>query len=110
MPLQDPVVTLRIDTLTGHPVWGSSTRRNGLSLGMLDGPASVSVRLDTLPLLEGVYDVTVGLTDHTEMHPYDHWEKRVRFEVRQYKSFDIGVTHIPSHWSVSGTRGVMQGG
>jgi len=110
MPLQDPVVTLRIDTLAGHPVWGSSTRRNGISLGMLDGPASVSVRMDSLPLLEGVYDVTVGLTDHTEMHPYDHWEKRVRFEVRQYKSFDIGVTLIPSHWSVTGTRGVMQGG
>lgn len=110
MPLQDPVVTLRIDTLSGHPVWGSSTRRNGLSLGMLDGPAKVSIRMESLPLLEGVYDLTVGLTDHTEMHPYDHWEKRVRFEVRQFKSFDIGVVHVPSAWSVSGTRGVMQGG
>lgn len=110
MPLQDPVVTLRIDTLSGHPVWGSSTRRNGLSLGMLDGPAKVSIRMESLPLLEGVYDLTVGLTDHTEMHPYDHWEKRVRFEVRQFKSFDIGVVHVPSEWSVSGTRGVMQGG
>lgn len=110
MPLQDPVVTLRIDTLSGHPVWGSSTRRNGLSLGMLDGPAKVSIRMDSLPLLEGVYDLTVGLTDHTEMHPYDHWEKRVRFEVRQFKSFDIGVVHVSSEWSVSGTRGVMQGG
>ena len=109
MPLQDPVVTVRIDTLSGQHVWGSSTRRNGLSLGMLDGPATVTIAMDALPLLEGVYDLTVGLTDHTELHPYDHWEKRVRFEVRQFRSFDIGVTHIPSRWGVTGTRGVMQG-
>ena len=110
MPIQDTVVTLRIDTLSGHPVWGSSTRRNGKAMGLLDGPASVEVAISSLPLLEGVYDLTVAVTDHTEMHPYDHWEKRVRFEVRQYKAYDLGTVHFPSEWSITGTRGVMQGG
>ena len=110
MPIQDTVVTLRIDTLSGHPVWGSSTRRNGKAMGLLDGPASVEVDISSLPLLEGVYDLTVAVTDHTEMHPYDHWEKRVRFEVRQYKAYDLGTVHFPSEWSITGTRGVMQGG
>ncbi|MSX15891.1 MAG: hypothetical protein F2805_06185, partial [Actinobacteria bacterium] len=110
MPIQDPVVTVRIDTLAGHPVWGSSTRRNGKSMGLVEGPASVEVAIPSLPLLEGVYDLTVAVTDHTEMSPYDHWEKRVRFEVRQYKAYDLGTIHIPAEWSISGTRGVMQGG
>ena len=110
MPIQDTVVTVRIDTLSGHPVWGSSTRRNGKAMGLLDGPASVEVAISSLPLLEGVYDLTVAVTDHTEMHPYDHWEKRVRFEVRQYKAYDLGTVHFPSEWSITGTRGVMQGG
>lgn len=110
MPIQDPVVTVRIDTLTGHPVWGSSTRRNGKSMGLVEGPASVEVAIPSVPLLEGVYDLTVAVTDHTEMSPYDHWEKRVRFEVRQYKAYDLGTVHIPAEWSISGTRGVMQGG
>ena len=110
MPIQDTVVTLRIDTLSGHPVWGSSTRRNGKAMGLLDGPASVEVDISSLPLLEGVYDLTVAVTDHTEMHPYDHWEKKVRFEVRQYKAYDLGTVHFPSEWSITGTRGVMQGG
>lgn len=110
MPIQDTVVTVRIDTLSGHPVWGSSTRRNGKAMGLLDGPASVEVAISSLPLLEGVYDLTVAVTDHTEMHPYDHWEKRVRFEVRQYKAYDLGTVHFPSEWSITGTRSVMQGG
>mgnify|MGYP000912347130 FL=1 len=78
--------------------------------GLIEGPASVEVSIPSVPLLEGVYDLTVAVTDHTEMSPYDHWEKRVRFEVRQYKAYDLGTVHIPAEWSISGTRGVMQGG
>ena len=90
-PLQDVVVGVRIDTLTGEPVWASNTRRNGRTIGRLDGPARVDLSIPSLPLLEGVYDLSVALTDHTEMHPFDHWERRVRFEVRQYRSYDVGL-------------------
>lgn len=110
MPLQDTVVFARIETLTGHPVWGSSTRRNNLAMGMLDGSASVDIAFPSFPLLEGVYDLSISLNDHTETHFYDHWEKKVRFEVRQYKSYDVGTVHIPTEWTITGTRNVMQGG
>ncbi len=70
----------------------------------------MDLRLPSVPLLEGVYDLTVALTDHTEIHPYDHWERRVRFEVRQYRSYDTGVVHIPATWEIRGARGVVQGG
>jgi ABC-type polysaccharide/polyol phosphate transport system ATPase subunit len=108
VPVQDVVVTARIDTLAGHPVWGSSTRRNGRSLGLIDGAARVDIEFPRLPLLEGVYDLSVAITDHTEIHPYDHWEKKVRFEVRQLKVFDTGVVHLESIWRVSGSKGVLQ--
>lgn len=109
-PLQDLVVSARIDTLGGHPVWGTSTRRCGQAIGLVDGPARAALRIAELPLLEGVYDLTVAVTDHTEMHPFDHWEKRIRFEVRQYRAYDTGTVHIPVEWSVSGARGIVQGG
>jgi len=109
-PLQDVVVGVRIDSLAGNPVWGTTTRRSGRTIGRLDGPARVDLHIPQLPLLEGVYDLTVGLTDHTEVHPYDHWERRVRFEVRQYQSYDTGVVHIPADWSITGVKGVLQGG
>ena len=109
-PVQDAVVGIRIDSMAGGPVWGTTTRRGGRTIGLLDGPAQVDLRLPSVPLLEGVYDLTVALTDHTEIHPYDHWERRVRFEVRQYRSYDTGVVHIPATWEIRGARGVVQGG
>jgi ABC-type polysaccharide/polyol phosphate transport system ATPase subunit len=108
IPVQDVVVTARIDTLAGHPVWGSSTRRNGRSLGLIDGTARVDIEFPRLPLLEGVYDLSVAITDHTEIHPYDHWEKKIRFEVRQLKVFDTGVVHLESNWHISGSKGVLE--
>ena len=109
-PLQDTVVVVRIDSLAGSTVWETSTRRNGRTIGLIDGPASVKVAIPSLPLLEGVYDLTVGLMDSTEVHPYDFWERRIRFEVRQYKSYDNGLVSIPAEWTITGARGVVQSG
>ena len=109
-PLQDTVVVVRIDSLAGSTVWETSTRRNGRTIGLIDGPANVKVAIPSLPLLEGVYDLTVGLMDSTEVHPYDFWERRIRFEVRQYKSYDNGLVSIPAEWTITGARGVVQSG
>jgi ABC-type polysaccharide/polyol phosphate transport system ATPase subunit len=110
MPLQDTVVVVRIDSLTGGTIWETSTRRNGRTIGLIDGPASVKVAIPSLPLLEGVYDLTVAIMDSTEVHPYDFWERRIRFEVRQYKSYDKGLVSIPAEWTITGARGVVQSG
>ena len=109
-PLQDTVVVVRIDSLSGSTVWETSTRRNGRTIGLIDGPASVKIAIPSLPLLEGVYDLTVGVMDSTEVHPYDFWERRIRFEVRQFKSYDTGLVSIPAEWTISGARGVVQSG
>lgn len=110
-PLQDTVVGVRIDSpLSGVEVWSTSTRRNGRTIGLIDGPASVDVAISSLPLLEGVYDLTVSLTDHTEVHPYDHWDRRIRFEVQQFKSYDHGLLSIPTEWTITGARGALQTG
>jgi ABC-2 type transport system ATP-binding protein len=110
VPLQDVVVGVRIDSLKGDMVWATNTRRHGRTIGRLDGPATVDITLPEVPLLEGVYDLSVALTDHTEMHPYDHWERRIRFEVRQYKSYDVGLVHIPVEWTITGAKGILQTG
>lgn len=109
-PLQDTVVVVRIDSLSGHTVWETSTRRNGRTIGLIDGPAGVKIAIPSLPLLEGVYDLTVGVMDSTEVHAYDVWERRIRFEVRQFKSYDTGLVSIPAEWTISGARGVVQSG
>ena len=107
-PVQDTVLVARIDELGGHTVWQSSTRRNGVSIGRINGSATVTLGFPALPLLEGTYELTLAITNQTEIQPYDHWERRIRFDVRQYSTADNGVMHIPSTWAVSGADQTVQ--
>jgi len=107
-PVQDTVLVARIDELGGHTVWRSSSRRNGVSIGRIDGSADVTLGFPTLPLLEGTYELTLAITNQTEIQPYDHWERRIRFDVRQFSTADNGVMHIPSTWAVSGADQTVQ--
>jgi len=107
-PIQDTVLVARIDEMNGHTVWSSSSRRNGVSIGMLDGPAEVTIEIPQLPLLEGTFDLPVAITNQTEIQPYDWWDRRVRFDVRQFTSLDSGITHIPSEWTITGAKNIVQ--
>jgi len=102
VPLRDVVVNMRVDTKSGEPVWGTSTRRANRPISMLNGRAKAELIMPSMPLLEGTYELTVAVTDWTESHPYDHWEKRIRFDVRQYKSNDIALVDIPTEWIITG--------
>lgn len=103
-PFDDVIVGLRIDTVHGHLVWGTSTRLARKTVGRIDGPGHVDLHIDALPLLHGVYDLSVSITDHSETHVYDHWERRIRFEVRQFGTNDAGLTHIPVRWDLTAVR------
>ncbi len=100
-PLQDVVAGFRVDNMHGQLIWGTSTRLAHKTIGMMDGEGFVELSIAELPLLNGVYDLSVSLTDHSETHVYDHWERRVRFEVRQFQTNDAGVMHIPVSWNIS---------
>jgi ABC-2 type transport system ATP-binding protein len=101
VPLRDVVVNMRVDTKSGEPVWGTSTRRANRQIPLVNGQATAELVMPSMPLLEGTYDLTLAVTDWTEMHPYEHWEKRIRFEVRQHKSNDIALVDIPTEWIIS---------
>ena len=107
-PIQDTVLVAKIDQQGGHTVWQSSTRRKGVSIGRIENTASVDLVFPALPLLEGSYELTLAITNQTEIQPYDWWERRIRFDVRQYAIADQGVVHIPSTWKVSGASDIVQ--
>ena len=109
-PIQDSVLVAKIDQLGGHTVWQSSTRRNGVSVGLIKDAATIDLNFPALPLLEGTYELTLALTNQTEVQPYDWWERRIRFDVRQYVSGDHGVVHIRTTWTVEGASDIVQMG
>jgi ABC-type polysaccharide/polyol phosphate transport system ATPase subunit len=100
VPLQDIVIGIRITHLHGLPVFGTNTRRRSTIIDRVDGPGRARFTFDRLPLLEGVYDLTVAISDHTEVREYDHWDKRVRFEVRQTGIYDEGIVVVDGSWGV----------
>lgn len=107
-PIQDTVLVAKIDQLGGHTVWQSSTRRNGVSIGRIENTATIDLAFPSLPLLEGTYELTLAITNLTEIQPYDWWERRIRFDVRQYVNADQGAVHIPTEWTVSGASEIVQ--
>jgi ABC-2 type transport system ATP-binding protein len=99
-PIKDAVFGVRITHLHGTNIWGTNTKRKGVQIPRLFGTGYVDLEIGKLPLLEGTYDLTVALSDIAEVSPFDHWEKRVRFDVHQHDTFDEGTTFIDCVWNV----------
>ena len=102
-PLQDVVIGFRIDTMNGFLVWGTSTRLARKTIGLMRGKGAVELEIEALPLLEGVFYLSVSVTDQAEVHEYDHWERAARFEVRQFGTNDAGLFHLPVTWRIHTT-------
>lgn len=99
--INDAVVGIRITHLHGMNVWGTNTKRKGTRIPHLEGKGFVDLDIPHLRLLEGTYDLTIALSDTAEVNAFDHWEKRVRFDVHQVGTFDEGVAALDGSWSIS---------
>ena len=99
-PLDDVIAGIRITLPLGTNVWGANSKRRGVLFPRLFGEGYIDLHIPNLPLLEGSYDLTLDLADISEIHAYDHWDKRIRFDVAQFNVFDEGTTTINSTWSI----------
>jgi ABC-2 type transport system ATP-binding protein len=100
-PIDDVIAGIRITLPLGTNVWGANSKRRGVLFPRLFGEGYIDLEIPNLPLLEGSYDLTVNLADISEIHEYDFWDKRIRFDVAQFNVFDEGVTTIASQWKLN---------
>jgi ABC-type polysaccharide/polyol phosphate transport system ATPase subunit len=98
-PIEEPVVGLRITDIHGNPIFGTNTRRRAFKIGRIFGPSTVNFEIPVLTLLEGTYDLTIALSDMSEVREYDHWDRKVRFNVHQFATFDEGIVAIDGSWT-----------
>jgi ABC-type polysaccharide/polyol phosphate transport system ATPase subunit len=98
--VNDAVVGIRITHLHGMNVWGTNTKRKGMRIPHMQGKGFVDLDIKQLALLEGTYDLTIALSDTAEVNAFDHWEKRIRFDVHQEGNFDEGMIALESSWSI----------
>lgn len=93
------VAGFRISHLHGTNIWGTNTKRRSVHVGPVNGDGAIDIEIPEFPLLTGTYDLTIALSDASEVHSFDHWEKGLRFDVSQGKIFDEGLVTFPAHFS-----------
>lgn len=98
VPVKDLVVGLRVTDLHGTNVWGTNTKRRAFTITNVFGKGSVDFSIPRLPLLAGTYDLTVALSDLSEVNEFDHWDRKIRFSVSQHSTFDEGLAFVNGDW------------
>ncbi|MGH3369495.1 MAG: ABC transporter ATP-binding protein [Nocardioidaceae bacterium] len=105
-PIEQPVFGVTIQTLDGTHVSGPNTRDAGYEIPRLEGRGHIDLCIDRLLLVPGTYDLSVGVHDHSLLHPYDVRRHVVRFDVEPGQPREtFGVVSLGGRWAVDGRNG-----
>jgi ABC-2 type transport system ATP-binding protein len=80
-PVDDPVIGIAVYNIKGELVYGSNTEIEEHPVGRLQGPGEIVFAFESVPLLDGSYDVSIGIVSADESTVYDWWEQKSRFQV-----------------------------
>lgn len=98
--LESPILRVRITKLNGDVIWATSTQRVSNSIRILDGPATATLDIPRLGLLEGTYYLSASISNSTSTTELDHCQNWLRFNVHKTNMFDEGVVSVESSWSL----------
>ena len=90
--VEDIVAGIALYGPQGQLVYGTNTHLLGQDLPSIAGTGTISFLIRELPLLDGVYRLTVGLHNLGGLQ-YDHWEQQALIEVSA-PGRDIGVARL----------------
>jgi ABC-2 type transport system ATP-binding protein len=80
-PVDDPVFGIAIYDVDGKQIFGTTTEILGTRLENLASSGEVAFMFDSVPLLDGTYFITIGITNHDGWVVYDWQEQQHQFEV-----------------------------
>jgi len=102
--IENPIFCLAISTNEGMLVTAPTSREYGLQLDHLAPTGFVDIEVPALPMLPGVYIVSVSLWDRHELHEFHHLHRGFRFDVLTGTppQRSAGVLVFPSNWRASG--------
>lgn len=83
----------------GLHINGPNSVQDGYSIPYIDGTGFVDYVIESLPLSQGEYELTVAIYDHDSQVAHDHHHRLYAFEVRSPTLWrEAGVVHIPAEW------------
>lgn len=98
--LEKPQFGLALHHTSGFHINGPNTVLAGRDIEAIEGNGFIDYVVESLPLLEGTYLLSVSLYDHDGEHAYDHHHQAYRFRVRPTESIGekYGSVYMPSRW------------
>lgn len=97
--VENPIFGLAIHRNDGVHVCGPNTEFAGLDIPFVEGEGDVSYYVDSLPLMEGTYFVSVAVVNETSTVMYDFHNRLYPFKVRQVESGErYGLISLMGKW------------
>ncbi len=94
--VDDVVFAINIVDPEGRLMLGTNTDITGPRLDFVKGRGEVVFELDAVHLLDGDYDVSVGIHTHDVGEEYDHSQGHLRIQVMNPEK-SVGRVHFPMH-------------
>jgi ABC-type polysaccharide/polyol phosphate transport system ATPase subunit len=94
------VVCMHIETPDGTRVWSTNTAMHGVEGLTVEHPLAVTFSSESMPLLAGRFDLTVGLADDSLVHRFDQWERCLTIDVQSLGSPDLHIVRIDGRFHV----------
>jgi hypothetical protein len=101
--VDDVIAGLRISHLHGTQVFATNSRRRESDLGRFGNTGFVDLVIPRVPMLAGTFQISVDLSDSSELYTYDHWGQCFTFDVLQDIVQDEGLVTIDATWSSTAT-------
>ncbi len=92
-PVSGAIFGMAIHRQDGLHLTGPNTSHTGLKLPELNGPGSITYQVDRLPLLEGLYYVSVAVVNEDDSEIFDYHDRLYPFRVVNSRSPDQ-TTHV----------------
>lgn len=101
-PVEEPVFAIEVHDREGNRLLGVNTEILGLNFGTLTGCGEVSFNFGYVPLLNGIFAVSVGIHSVGSLVEYDHRDQLDHFsvatqsEIQGIVDFALTATHHPA--------------
>lgn len=100
--IKNPIFGLALYSQSGIQLNGPNTRFAGVDIPSIKGTGYIDYTIPELPLLSGIYDVTVAVTGAEMVDVLDHQHRSYGFYVQPTPGMAErwGLLNIPSEWSI----------
>lgn len=106
-PIEAPTYGISISTTDGLLCFGTNTRRDSRTTGLLTEPTTVRFTVPSLPLQEGSFVAQFAVVSHDESVIY-HWLDRwLEFSVFTSGS-GVGIVNMGGTWQLGPAKGLSQ--